>query len=152
MLRVSRVAHSILPCSTSPELPRLLSKRRNPIVTVSSNLHKFVMEHDHRSRTSGFFRGPFPGELPFSHSSNGSLVGDVLTVGGVVLFVLTFGYNIGKPVIDAHRELFLKSTPAAYRERNDEGADGSWTEATESGDISPVEEFDDVIDMKQDER
>ncbi|KAK7194197.1 hypothetical protein NESM_000333700 [Novymonas esmeraldas] len=149
MLRCSRAARFIVPSSSSPELPRFLSRRSKPIVTTSGDLREFVMEYDHRSTMSYLFRGPSNTDFFSSSLFSGSLTAGILTAGGIALFVLTFAYNVGKPVATAHRELFW---------RHPSTSTGSATNAAEAveddnddGEVHPVEEFDDLVEMERED-
>ncbi|KAG5500713.1 hypothetical protein JIQ42_04736 [Leishmania sp. Namibia] len=152
MLRLSRVASFILPSRCSPELTHLLRREPKPTATTSGELHAFVIAYDHRGAIPRFCRGPSRGDFVSNAAFSGSLVAAILTAGGVALFTLTFGYNIGKPVVDAHRELFWKSADAARGKRSLERLEKA--EAKEHGrdDVTPVEEFDDLLELEQDER
>lgn len=156
MLRTSRVVRFIIPSSSSPELPRFLSRREKPVVVSSGDLHAFVREYDHRSTMPRVFSGPSQSSFFSRQLFSGSLLAGVLTAGGIALFVLTFGYHIGKPVVDAHRELFWKHEGVEGGKEAGAGSDDS-DNATATGEgatdaaADPVEEFDDLVAMEQDD-
>ncbi|CAJ1026782.1 hypothetical protein Q4I30_004314 [Leishmania utingensis] len=149
MLHLSHVNRFIAPSSLSPEPSQLLRRRQKSTVTTSGNLHAFVMEYDHRSAMPRLRRGPFHGDFFSRYLFSGSLVAGAFTAGGVALFVLTIAYNIGKPVLDAHRELLWKRADAANGRRSRENVEGPAATKEDDDDASPVEEFDDVIEMEQ---
>ncbi|KAG5478198.1 hypothetical protein CUR178_04912 [Leishmania enriettii] len=151
MLRLSRVAPFIVPSISSPESTHLLRREPKPSVTTSSELHAFVIEYDHRGAIPRFCRGPYRGDFFSTAAFSGSLVAGILTAGGVALFMLTFGYNIGKPVIDAHRELLWKNADAARGKRSLESLERAAAKENEKDDVTPVEEFGDNIELEQDE-
>ncbi|EPY15472.1 hypothetical protein STCU_12001 [Strigomonas culicis] len=100
---------------------------------VNRNLYQFVLEYDHQQRMGHAFapgccESHFFSRRPFS----GSAIAAVTTTLGVLLFALTYGYNIAKPVVDAHYELWK---PAA-EQREEEAAEA------DNG-KSPKEEEDD---------
>ncbi|KAG5477959.1 hypothetical protein LSCM4_05354 [Leishmania orientalis] len=151
MLRLSRVALFIVPSRSSPELTHLRRRGTKPTVTTSGELYAFVIEYDHRGAIPRFCRGPYRGDFFSTAAFSGSLAAGILTAGGVALFTLTFGYNIGKPVVDAHRELFWKSADAARGNRSLESLERAAAKKNGRDDVTPVEEFDDHIELEQDE-
>ncbi|CBZ27395.1 hypothetical predicted transmembrane protein [Leishmania mexicana MHOM/GT/2001/U1103] len=149
MLRRSRVTRFIVPSSSGEELPRFLAEREKLILTTSGDLYAFVMEYDRRSTMPRLCSGPPHSDLLSRHLFSGSPLAGVLTAGGVAFFVLTFGYNVGKPVVDAHRKFFWKRADAAYGKRSRETTEGAAAEEEEERDgLSPMEEFDDLIEAK----
>lgn len=103
------------------------------------SLYQFVLEYDrgkpmcdgpsHAAGATTFFA-----TRPFS----GSLVGGATSVAGVFLFCLCFGYFVGKPVVDAHKELH-----AVLSKGKGEGEEEEETDSSEGG---PVEEEGDLPD------
>ncbi|GET88907.1 hypothetical predicted transmembrane protein [Leishmania tarentolae] len=151
MLRRSCVTRFIVPSSSSPELPRFLSERQKPILSTNSDLYAFVVEYDHRSTMPYLFRGPVHSDFFSRYFFSGSLMAGLLTAGGGALYVLTFGYHVGKTVIDAHREFLWRRAHDADGKRSREKAEGTAAEENEKVRLSPVEEFDDVIEVKEEE-
>ncbi|CAG9574535.1 hypothetical predicted transmembrane protein [Leishmania major strain Friedlin] len=151
MLRRSRVTRFIVPSSSSPELPRFLTEREKPILSTSGDLYAFVVEYDHRSTIPRLGHGPVHSDFFSRYLFSGSPLAGALTAGGVALFVLTFGYHVGKPVVDAHRELLWKRADAAHDKRSRESTEGAAAEEKGRDSLSPVEEFDDLIEVKGEE-
>ncbi|KAG5477721.1 hypothetical protein LSCM1_05017 [Leishmania martiniquensis] len=114
MLRRSRVAQCIVPGRSALEPTQPLSTSQKRIVPTNDDLHAFVMAYDHRAAALPHFcRGPCEGGFFSNSAFSGSAIAGAFTVGGVALFLLTFGYNIGKPVVEAHRKLPWKGAGAA---------------------------------------
>ncbi|CAD2219914.1 hypothetical protein AGDE_13472 [Angomonas deanei] len=70
-------------------------------------LYQFVMEYDHGKRMRHEFgdsavKSNYFSNKPFS----GSPAAAVLTGVGIFMFCLTYVYHLGKPIVDAHRELW----------------------------------------------
>jgi hypothetical protein len=141
MLRRSRLALFIVPSSTSPELPLFLSTKERPAGHAVGDVCRRVSEYDRhcRVRGSSHSAGSSQSTLLIHRYFSGSVVGAATTVIGVFLFLLTYAYNIGKPVVDAHREYFSKLAS------KDADADASGSDDDDSATPSPVEEFDDAM-------
>ncbi|KPA79086.1 putative transmembrane protein [Leptomonas pyrrhocoris] len=142
MLRLSRLALFIVPSSSSPELPPFLSTKEKRAEPALGDVYRRVMEYDrHRSSSNEerfTVRSLLRGSCTQKYFS-GSMTGAATTAAGVALFLLTFSFNIGKPVVDAHREYFSKLDL-----KNDSHNDGDAQDRADGDAPNPVEEFDDV--------
>ena len=139
MLRVSRLALFIVPSSSSPELPLFLSTKEKHEGPALDDVFRRVMEYDRQYSISPrplSSSSSLPGRSIAQRYFSGSVVGAAATAAGVLLFILTFAYNVGKPVVDAHRKYFAQ---LALKDSADDKED-------EDSDVAnPLEEFDDAV-------
>lgn len=147
MLRRSRLALFIVPNSSSPELPLFLSIKEKPASTAVNDVYRRVMAYDRKSHMNSKNCGGKGVQRSVAQRYfSGSLLGAAATATGIILFVLTFAYNVGKPVVDAHREYFSK---LALKENGATDAD----DEEDGGDAAePMEEFDDAVSDAEGER
>ncbi|KPI86436.1 putative transmembrane protein [Leptomonas seymouri] len=140
MLRHSRLALLIVPSSASTKRPSFLCLTEVHATPAIDCVYRRVMEYDRNSSSTsnGQPSGePLSSALVTRRYFSGSLMGAVTSVAGVALFVLTFAYNVGRPVMDAHREYFSK---LALEDNSSDAQDCAEGDAP-----NPVEEFDDAV-------
>lgn len=131
MLHRSLRRLTVIPNSGTDMSHMFRHQARTPIISVNDDLYQYVVEFDHKKPMAHCFDSPHTATFFATKPFSGSPVAAATTAGGVFLFLLCFGYLIGKPVVDAHREYF--SAPSGDSDGENADSDDGPSPVEEEG-------------------